>query len=121
MDADNVAISDPTHLFQSPEFRETGAVMWHDYWDASWAPDAPAILGVKPDQLPQYTHDSGQMLFDKSRCEFTRAQLTLQVHVCYIFRSQDQCSPTSQEATLVFIVCALLQACHSRPVTLTYY
>jgi hypothetical protein len=68
LDADNVPISDPTPLFSSAEFKETGVLLWRDYWDASWAPDAPSVLQVNSSAMPPHTHDSGQMLFDKPRC-----------------------------------------------------
>jgi hypothetical protein len=31
LDADNVAVTDPEYLFQTPEFRRTGAIFWPDY------------------------------------------------------------------------------------------
>lgn len=71
IDADNVPITDPSALFQSAEFKKTGVLMWRDYWDASYAPDVPAVLGVKRSAMPPHTYDSGQMLFDKSRCRST--------------------------------------------------
>lgn len=69
LDADNVPVVDPTTLFDSQEFQRTGALFWRDFWDASWAPDAPAVLGVGREQLPSFTIDSGQMLLDKARSE----------------------------------------------------
>lgn len=32
LDADNVPVKDPTYLFESPEFKETGAIFWPDFW-----------------------------------------------------------------------------------------
>src|SRR5690606_30657691 len=31
LDADNVPIIDPTFLFTTPEYRDTGAIFWPDY------------------------------------------------------------------------------------------
>lgn len=70
LDADNVPVVDPTTLFHSQDFQSTGALFWRDFWDASWAPDAPVVLGVSSEQLPSFTLDSGQMLLDKSRYDF---------------------------------------------------
>lgn len=68
LDADNIPARDPAPLLRSAEFNATGAVFWRDFWDASWAPDAPLVLGVDSDTLPQHTHESGQMVLDKHRC-----------------------------------------------------
>lgn len=67
IDADQVPVIDPTLLFDDPGFAETGALLWPDFWAASWAPDAPLILGVLPDEMPTRSFESGQMLFDKTR------------------------------------------------------
>ncbi|GMF20812.1 unnamed protein product [Phytophthora fragariaefolia] len=32
LDADNVPARDPTYMFESPEFLDTGAVFWPDFW-----------------------------------------------------------------------------------------
>lgn len=32
LDADNFAVRDPTYLFETTEFRETGAIFWPDFW-----------------------------------------------------------------------------------------
>jgi len=67
LDADNMAVRDPTPLFDSAPFAETGALLWPDYWDSSAAPDLPAVLGVAPADAPRSSFESGQMLFRKSR------------------------------------------------------
>ena len=66
LDADNVAVVDPTPLFSAREFRDTGALLWPDYWAATSAPDLAPILGLEA--LPAGTFESGQMLFNKRRC-----------------------------------------------------
>lgn len=35
MDADNIAVSNPCELFESPEYQQTGAILWQDFWDPS--------------------------------------------------------------------------------------
>jgi alpha 1,2-mannosyltransferase len=66
LDSDNVAVGDPTTLFETEEYVSTGALLWPDYWDSSAAPDLRHILKVP--QLPRGTFESGQMVFDKERC-----------------------------------------------------
>jgi alpha 1,2-mannosyltransferase len=65
LDSDNVALSDPASLFDSPAYAETGALLWPDYWASTAAPDLATILGVKT--LPPGTFESGQLVFDKAR------------------------------------------------------
>ena len=85
LDADNVAVADPTPLFQAPAFQDTGTLLWPDYWASTAAPDLAAVLGLGA--LPAGTHESGQMLFSKRRCVPAAArtlkikQLCLVLHV----------------------------------------
>lgn len=67
LDADNIPLVDPSFLFDTPEFRETGALFWpdrgtyrkrkpiFDLVGAEWEPGIPEI-------------ESGQMVLDKVRC-----------------------------------------------------
>jgi ADP-heptose:LPS heptosyltransferase len=66
LDADNVPLVDLTFLFDTPEYRRTGASFWPD------APGDPIpwrvweFCGIsKPDNL---TFETGQMVLDKARC-----------------------------------------------------
>ena len=68
LDADQVPVRDVNSLFRSAEYQQFGALLWPDFWDATWAPDAAKLLGVHEDSLPKHSHESGQMLFDKARC-----------------------------------------------------
>lgn len=68
LDADQVPVANPTVLFSDPGYQETGALLWPDFWSATWAPDLPKILGVPAENLPTGSFESGQMLFDKSKC-----------------------------------------------------
>lgn len=72
LDADSVAVADPTPLFQAHAFQDTGALLWPDYWASTAAPDLAVVLGL--DALPTGTHESGQMLFSKARCGPTAAR-----------------------------------------------
>ena len=67
LDSDNVAITDPTALFDTPEYSDKGAVLWPDYWASSAAPDLQRILPQVT--LPSNTFESGQMVLNKSRCD----------------------------------------------------
>jgi hypothetical protein len=66
LDADNVAVTNPEFLFESPQYRETGTIFWPDYlrmgperrmWEATEVPyrDEPEV-------------ESGQIVLDKARC-----------------------------------------------------
>ena len=66
LDADNLAVADPTTLLASPEYLQTGVLLWPDFWDSSAAPDVVDVLEI-PALLPG-TFESGQMLLDKERC-----------------------------------------------------
>jgi hypothetical protein len=66
LDADNLPMVDPTFLFDSPEYRATGAIFWpemnrippgHVHWRA---------FGVQYRDEPD--QESGQVLVDKERC-----------------------------------------------------
>lgn len=65
LDSDNVAVADPEMLFASAGYRQTGAVLWPDYWRSSAAPDLQIILDVP--SMADNTFESGQMVFDKKR------------------------------------------------------
>ncbi|DBA65601.1 TPA: hypothetical protein ACH3X2_002666 [Trebouxia sp. C0005] len=65
LDSDNVAITDPTALFDAGEYLDKGAVLWPDYWASSAAPDLQRILPQVT--LPSNTFESGQMVLNKSR------------------------------------------------------
>lgn len=52
-------------LFASGGYKQTGAVLWPDYWRSSAAPDLQIILDVP--SMADNTFESGQMVFDKKR------------------------------------------------------
>ena len=65
LDSDNVAVGNPGDLLEAPEYMETGALLWPDYWASTAAPDLAAILEI-PGVIPG-SFESGQMVFDKRR------------------------------------------------------
>lgn len=65
LDSDNVAVADPSTLFDSAAYVAKGAVLWPDYWASSAAPDLQRILPSVT--LPTNTFESGQMVLDKRR------------------------------------------------------
>ncbi|KAG2777712.1 hypothetical protein JG687_00005031 [Phytophthora cactorum] len=72
LDADNVPVRDPTFLFESPEFRENGAVFWPDFWHPG-----KTIFNIQPHSLiwelldlpfiSMFEQESGQLLVDRRR------------------------------------------------------
>lgn len=66
LDADNVAVRDPTFLFDTPEFREHGAIFWPDF--GRLAADRLAWTACAVDYRDEPEFESGQIVVDKSRC-----------------------------------------------------
>jgi len=68
LDADNVPVRDPTYLFDSQQYAQTGTVFWPDPPHFKTPPESPLwqVFGAaycdSPDQ------ESGQLLIDKVRC-----------------------------------------------------
>lgn len=69
LDADNIAVQDPTPLFSAASYNTTGALLWPDYWESSAAPDLADVLGLDVKILPAGTFESGQMVLHKRRCD----------------------------------------------------
>jgi len=65
IDADNVAVSDPTPLFSTPSYVATGAVFWPDY--RSYNPLNPMWQVVGRAPVPSMEMESGQMLVHRGR------------------------------------------------------
>lgn len=66
LDADNVPTIDPELLFHTPQFIETGAIVWPDFGHLK--PDAPIwkLCGIQYQDEPEW--ESGQIVLDKERC-----------------------------------------------------
>ncbi|OWZ16617.1 hypothetical protein PHMEG_0009576 [Phytophthora megakarya] len=72
LDADNVPVKDPTYLFDTPEFLNTGSMFWPDFWTP-----ANTIFNIKAESLvwelvgtpfvDMFEQESGQLLIDRRR------------------------------------------------------
>lgn len=65
LDADNVPVRDPTYLFDTREYRETGTVLWPDYHRCPKHSGAWKIFGLPYINEPEV--ESGQVIVDKAR------------------------------------------------------
>ncbi len=66
LDADNVAVVNPEFLFETPEYRETGAIFWPDYGRLAPTRDIWEICGIPWRDEPEF--ESGQIVVDKNKC-----------------------------------------------------
>jgi hypothetical protein len=66
LDADNGVVRDPTYLFDLPQYKEKGAVLWPDYGFWTLKPDVWTIFGIPMRQEPAI--ESGQVLINKQVC-----------------------------------------------------
>ncbi|DAZ97703.1 TPA: hypothetical protein N0F65_009602 [Lagenidium giganteum] len=72
LDADNVPVRDPTYLFSSREFQDTGAVFWPDFWHPAFTIfniHRHSLLWqlVGFDFVDMFEQESGQILIDRRR------------------------------------------------------
>lgn len=70
LDADNGPVRDVTYLFDTPQFREHGAIFWPDYDVWRLKPDIWEIFGIdwmRPHAHTERAFESGQYLIDKTR------------------------------------------------------
>ncbi|KAG2798626.1 hypothetical protein JG687_00014802 [Phytophthora cactorum] len=80
LDADNFAARDPTHLFATEVYNDTGAVFWPDFWmpnrtifKAKKGSDVWELMGVT--FVDMFEQESGQVLVN--RAKHTKALHTL--------------------------------------------
>ena len=66
LDADNVPVRDPEFLFNTPQFRQTGALFWPDIDTSRMPARAWRFCGL--DELDEPAFESGQIVIDKQRC-----------------------------------------------------
>ena len=68
LDADNVPVVNPEFLFDTPQFRATGAIFWPDYHNGKnkKATLAWRSCGLVQPSGPEF--ESGQIVLDKERC-----------------------------------------------------
>lgn len=72
LDADNTPVKDPTYIFTAPEFIESGAIFWPDFWHP-----ANTIFNIHNETLlwelvdmpfvDMFEQESGQLLIDRRR------------------------------------------------------
>ena len=78
LDTDNIALRDPTDLFQYAGYVETGMLLWPDYWPPSVAPD---FFAIAPEASPwDGTVETGQLVVHKRRC-WVALQLALFINL----------------------------------------
>lgn len=66
LDADNVPVVNPEFLFETPQFKETGAIFWPDRGRLAAGEHIWGICGVSYQDEPEF--ESGQIVVDKQRC-----------------------------------------------------
>lgn len=64
LDSDNCPLRDPSYLFDSPEFKNTGTVFWPDYWKTSRQNPIWKLIGREP--TSSWEQESGQLLLHKA-------------------------------------------------------
>ena len=71
LDADNVPVRNPDPIFDSTNFKDTGVILWPDYWHHTGSPLLPFEVGLSEgvsEMLRQdQTAESGQLVWDKKR------------------------------------------------------
>jgi len=69
LDSDSIPVLNPTPLFTTKPFTDTGLVLWPDFWMATEDPVFYNISGVGgfPEGLPPTGSEAGQILADKKR------------------------------------------------------
>lgn len=66
LDADNVALADPTPLFADPSYERYGAMFWPDFSRLDPRRRIWALCGLPPQDALEI--ESGQIVVDRSRC-----------------------------------------------------
>ena len=75
LDSDNIPANDPTILFNSPAFKETGTIFWPDFWKTK--ADNPIWEVLELDCTNEYEQESGQILIKKTPLVYKALQLSL--------------------------------------------
>ncbi|MCJ1476276.1 hypothetical protein MMC13_004942 [Lambiella insularis] len=69
LDADDMPIRNPDVIFDSPVYRENGAILWPDYWKHSGSSWLPYVLGMSDEQSDmlqdEQSAESGQVVWHK--------------------------------------------------------
>jgi hypothetical protein len=77
LDADNVALRDPSFLFDTPQYKETGAIFWPDY--GRLAADREIWKICRVPYRDECEFESGQIVIDTERC-WKELQLTMHLN-----------------------------------------
>ena len=71
LDADNVPVKNPDPIFEAKSFKDTGVVLWPDYWKHTGSPLLPYEVGLADEASEilrdDQTAESGQLIWDKRR------------------------------------------------------
>ena len=71
LDADNVPVRNPDGIFESSNFKDTGIILWPDYWKHTGSPLLPFEVGLSEHASEMLREDqtaeSGQLVWDKKR------------------------------------------------------
>ena len=71
LDADNVPVKNPDPVFEAKTFKDTGIVLWPDYWKHTGSPLLPYEVGLAEEASEMLRQDqtaeSGQLVWDKKR------------------------------------------------------
>lgn len=65
LDSDNIPTRDPTFLFSTKEFKQTGAIFWPDFWKTAAENKIFRILEIECQDT--WEQESGQIVVDKKR------------------------------------------------------
>jgi hypothetical protein len=65
LDADNVPAGDPTYLFDTAPYQQTGAILWPDFEEYIFATRTWRVFGMR--RRYELQVESGQILIDKSK------------------------------------------------------
>jgi ADP-heptose:LPS heptosyltransferase len=68
LDADNVPVVDPEFLFETPQFRTTGAIFWPDYEFVNGKKAATIWHSCGMRRPNEREFETGQIVVDKQRC-----------------------------------------------------
>jgi hypothetical protein len=77
LDADNVAVQNPTALFDTPQYKRHGAIFWPAY--RTLPPDDPLWQICRVAYRDEPDFETGQIVIDKSRC-WEPLQLTMHLN-----------------------------------------
>jgi glycosyltransferase involved in cell wall biosynthesis/ADP-heptose:LPS heptosyltransferase len=66
LDADNVPVENPEFLFDTPQFKEFGAIFWPDFGRLRRGQSVWDVCGVPYQDEPAF--ESGQIVIDKKKC-----------------------------------------------------